>query len=208
MQALDLLKNQICVNNVELQIKNASLARMIKSSQLLLSISFGAIALFPTGASRAQTPAIPQPSQAPVELSLLRSGASVDGRVVTSNTISQQGLTVPSLWWAKEQFGSDLLDSWLAYPAPGTNPARIDLLVNRQNWSALDYIQRYEFINHFGIAARDYGYNLRVFNEQKELLASYTCDFSTNPSQCNIQLDATGKARIRGSKEELGAAGG
>ena len=208
MQALDLLKNQICVNNVELQIKNASLARMIKSSQLLLSISFGAIALFPTEASRAQTPAIPQPSQAPVELSLLRSGASVDGRVVTSNTISQQGLTVPSLWWAKEQFGSDLLDSWLAYPAPGTNPARIDLLVNRQNWSALDYIQRYEFMNHFGIAARDYGYNLRVFNEQKELLASYTCDFSTNSSQCNIQLDATGKARIRGSKEELGAAGG
>jgi hypothetical protein len=179
----------------------------VKSSQLLLSISFGAIALFPTQPSRAQTLAIPQPSQAPLELSLLRSGASVDGRVVTSNTISQQGLTVPSLWWAKEQFGSDLLDSWLAYPAPGTNPARIDLLVNRQNWSALDYIQRYEFINHFGIAARDYGYNLRVFNEQKELLATYTCDFSTNPSQCNIQLDATGKARIRGSKEGLGAGG-
>lgn len=199
----------MCAINVESQIKNASLARMMKSSQLLLlSISFGAIALFPLQPSRAQTPAIPQPSQAPVELSLLRSGASVDGRVVTSNTISQQGLTIPSLWWAKEQFGSDLLDSWLAYPAPGTNPARIDLLVNRQNWSALDYIQRYEFINHFGIAARDYGYNLRVFNEQKELLASYTCDFSTSPSQCNIQLDATGKARIRGSKEGLGAAGG
>lgn len=180
----------------------------VKSSQLLLSISFGAIALFQTQPSRAQTPAMPQPSQAPLELSLLRSDGSVDGRVVTSNTVSQQGITVPSLWWAKEQFGSDLLNSWLAYPAPGTNPARIDLLVNRQNWSALDYIQRYEFINHFGTVARDYGYNLRVFNEQKELLASYTCDFSTNPSQCSIQLDATGKARIRGSKEGLRAAGG
>lgn len=180
----------------------------LRSWRLLLSLSFGAIALFPSQRSHAQTPTIPQPSLAPVELSLLRSGATVDGSVVTSNTISQQGLTVPSLWWAKEQFGSDLLSNWLAYPAQGTNPARIDLLVNWQNWSAQDYIQRYEFINHFGTIARDYGYNLRVFNDRKELLASYTCDFSTNPSQCNIQLDATGKARVRGgSKEGLGAGG-
>lgn len=180
----------------------------LRSWRLLLSLSFGAIALFPSQRSHAQTPTIPQPSLAPVELSLLRSSTAVNGSVVTSNTISQQGLTVPSLWWAKEQFGSDLLSNWLAYPAQGTNPARIDLLVNWQNWSAQDYIQRYEFINHFGTIARDYGYNLRVFNDRKELLASYTCDFSTNPSQCNIQLDATGKARVRGgSKEGLGAGG-
>lgn len=186
----------------------------LKSSQLLLGISIGAItslslanALLPIPALHSQTPTIPQPSAAPLELSLLKAGATSDGRVITSNTISQQGLTVPSLWWAKEQFGGDVLNNWLAYPAQGETAGRIDLLVNRQNWSLLDYIGRYEFVNSFGTVARDYGYNVRVFNEQKELLASYTCDFSQNPSQCNMQLDATGKARIRGSSEGLGAGG-
>lgn len=186
----------------------------LKSSQLLLGISIGAItslslanALLPIPALHSQTPTIPQPSAAPLELSLLKAGATSDGRVITSNTISQQGLTVPSLWWAKEQFGGDVLNNWLAYPAQGETSGRIDLLVNRQNWSLLDYIGRYEFVNSFGTVARDYGYNVRVFNEQKELLASYTCDFSQNPSQCNMQLDATGKARIRGSSEGLGAGG-
>ncbi len=180
---------------------------LLKSSQLLLVISIGAIAVVPTSPSYPQPPAIPQPSAAPLELSLLRAGASSDGRVITSNTISQEGLTVPSLWWAKEQFGGDVLNNWLAYPAQGETAGRIDLLVNRQNWSSLDYIGRYEFVNSFGTVAREYGYNVRVFNEQKELLASYTCDFSQNPSQCNMQLDVTGKARIRGSSEGLGARG-
>lgn len=186
----------------------------LKSSQLLLGISIGAItslsnayALLLTSPSYAQPPTIPQPSAAPLELSLLRAGASSDGRVITSNTISQQGLTVPSLWWAKEQFGGDVLDNWLAYPAQGETARRVDLLVNRQNWSSLDYIGRYEFVNSFGTVAREYGYNIRVFNEQQELLASYTCDFSQNPSQCNLQLDATGKARIRGTSEGLGTGG-
>ncbi len=181
---------------------------------MLLGVSIGAItslsnayALLPTPPSHSQTPTILQPSQAPLEPGNPGSEAIRDGRVITSNTISQEGLTIPSLWWAKEQFGGDVLNNWLAYPAQGETAGRIDLFVNRQNWSSLDYIGRYEFVNHFGTVARDYGYNLRVFNEQKELLASYTCDFSQNSSQCNMQLDATGKARIRGSDEGLGARG-
>lgn len=179
--------------------KMHGVAWMTSSLLLLLGVSSGAIALLPTSPTPAQTVTIPQPSQAPLELSLLQPGATVDGRVITSNTISPQGVTTPSLWWAKEQFGSDLLNNWIAYPAQGADAGRIDLLVNRQNWGVIDYIQRYEFVNHFGTVARDYGYNVRVFNEQKQLLATYTCNFSLNPSQCYIQLDSTGKARIRGS---------
>lgn len=176
----------------------------LKSSQLLLGIIGGAIALLPPSPSPAQTTDIPQPSQAPLEMSLLQPGAIVDNRVITSNTVSQQGITTPSLWWAREQFGGDLLSNWLAYPATGAIAGRIDLLVNRQNWSALDYIERYQFLNKFGTVARDYGYNVRVFNEQKQLLATYTCNFNPNPNQCNIQLDATGKARIRGASGGIG----
>ena len=175
--------------------------------QILLSLSLGAIAVLPTRPSPAQTAAMPQPSEAPLEVSLLRPGANKDGRTITSNTVSQQGITIPSLWWANEQFGEDLLNNWLAYPAQGDNAARIDLLVNRQNWSLLDYIERYQFIHHFGTVARDYGYNLRVFNEQEELLATYTCNFSPNPSQCNIQLDSTGRTRVGGRSKGLGAGG-
>ena len=78
---------------------------------------------------------------------------------------------------------------------------RIDLLVNRQNWNSLDYIQQYEFVHHFGTDAMDRGYNLRVLNEQKQLLATYTCDFSNIPTQCNIVLDATSRSMIRGGSQ-------
>lgn len=180
-------------------------------SLLLLGISLSTISLLPTQSSAAPPPSVPQPSTAPLELSLFDSGASLDNGVITANTIKcdngvitanticQQGLTIPSLWWANEQFGGKVLDNWLAYPADGKTAARIDLVVNRQIWSLLDYLERYDFINHFGTVARDYGYNVRVFNYQKELLATYTCDFSTTPRLCNIQLDATGKSRLRRS---------
>jgi hypothetical protein len=111
-----------------------------------------------------------------------------------SPTPAPSPMTTPGLWWAKEQFGGDTLDSWLTYPGNGTTPGRIDLLVNPQSWSSLDYIQRYVFVNHFGTVARRYGYNVRVFDDpQKELLAAYTCNFGTTPHLCSIQLQATGK---------------
>lgn len=173
--------------------------RILLHHCLLFSIISSAIFVLLTQPSSPRTQLVPQPSTAPVELSLLEPGASLDDSVITSDTISQNKLTSPSLWWAKEQFGGKLLDNWLAYPALGTIAGRIDLVVNRENWSLLNYLERYEFVNHFGTVARDYGYNVRVFNYQKELLATYTCNFSTNPRLCNIQVEAAGKARVRGS---------
>ena len=94
-----------------------------------------------------------------------------------------------------------MLDNWLAYPSKGSRTARIDLIVNRQIWSLLDYVERYKFVNNFGNVARDYGYNVRVFNYQQELLATYTCDFKVQPRLCSMaNLESLGKASVRGSK--------
>lgn len=164
-----------------------------KSSQRLpvslLVLSVFAI-LMPQLAS-AQTPPKLLPSLEPLETELLEPGVQLAGRnIVTRYTISQRGITAPSLWWAKEQFNEfkgKLLDNWIAYQ----DKKRIDLVVNRQLWSILDYLERYRFVNEFGSVARDYKYNLRVFNQQGVLLATYTCDYSTTPPNCNITISGS-----------------
>ncbi len=171
-------------------------------SLLLLSISL-CVSLVPIPRSLGQTRSVPPHSEAPLELSLLEPGVAPNPNVITASTISQQNLTIPSLWWANQQFGGQLLENWLAYPADSTTAARIDLVVNRQNWSLSDYLERYEFVYHFGTVASDYGYNVRVFNYQRELLATYTCNFATSPRLCNLQLEATGRAQIRGSGNRI-----
>ncbi|MCT7983049.1 hypothetical protein NG796_07060 [Laspinema sp. A4] len=110
--------------------------------------------------------------------------------ITTNYTISQTGVTVPSLWWVNEQFGYRLVENWLAYPQNGAEIGTVDLIVNRQSWSLLDYLQRYELLNHFGQVARDYGYNIRVFTRQQRLLGSYTC--TSEPIACNLWLDSQG----------------
>jgi hypothetical protein len=108
--------------------------------------------------------------------------------VVTKDTICPTSLTIPSLWWADEQFGDKLLENWLAYP----HEKRVDLVVNRQIWGLMDYYQRYAFVHRMVTVVRENEetgeneYNLRVFNRQEpELcLASYTC----NANNCQLQI--------------------
>ena len=109
------------------------------------------------------------------------------GTTITKDTISQTDLTTPSLWGASEQFGNKLLENWLAYP----DKQRVDLVVNRQRWSLMDYLQRYEFVNHMGTVIRQDEYNLRVFNRQDPTLpiAAYTCNFTIAPPTCRIDIN-------------------
>ncbi|MDF5726406.1 MAG: hypothetical protein PUP91_39395 [Rhizonema sp. PD37] len=160
----------------------------MRSLSLLLGICLST-SVFPTHASFAETPSVPKASTAPLELSLLQNPKNV----ITANTISQRGLTIPSLWLAKENSENKLLDNWIAYPVKKTEPGRVDLLVNQQLWSILDYSERYGFLNRVGTVARRYGYNLRVFNYQKERLATYTCNFSISPVLCNVDLNSRTK---------------
>jgi hypothetical protein len=116
----------------------------------------------------------------PPNMQLLNAAHSIpaDSDVITSDTISQSSLTVPSLWWAREQFGHRLVENWIAYPISDEFSPRVDLVVNRQVWSLLSYLERYQFMHRFGASAREFGYSTRVFNRQGEVLAAYMCTFS------------------------------
>ncbi|WP_413200163.1 hypothetical protein [Nostoc piscinale] len=169
-----------------------------KSLPILLGFSLGAILLLPFSPSLAEIAAVPLPSDAPLELDLL---TKPNSNVITANTINPQGLTTPSLWLAQANSESKLLDNWIAYPATATTPGRVDVIVNQQVWSILDYLERYSFINRLGNVARKDVYNLRVFNYQQELLGSYTCNFQTNPTSCRIQINSLNRLVLQQSSE-------
>lgn len=106
--------------------------------------------------------------------------------VVTPDTISLTGLTIPSLWWAQQQYGGNLLQYWFAFPGEAGTPPRVDLLVNQQNWSNTDYLARYSFLTRFGRVSEEFGYSTRVFNGRGELLGAYICP--SNAPSCRIFL--------------------
>lgn len=101
-------------------------------------------------------------------------------------------INVPSLWWATEQFdpfGGRLVNNWLARP----NLKKVDITVNWQLWTLLDYLGRYRFLNQFGTVAREYGYELRVFNQEKQCLGIYEYNISSNPPKWEIKLEELGQ---------------
>ncbi len=104
-------------------------------------------------------------------------------------------LNLPSLWWAKEQYqkqcGCKLLDSWLV----DANTLWINLIINRQVWSLLNYVERYQFVNRIGLDAQHQGFNIRVCNHQGDQLATYAC----TKNSCQIKLDASGKSGLTGN---------
>lgn len=101
--------------------------------------------------------------------------------ILTPETICQRGLTPPSLWWMQEQFEAQspaykkLVTTWLTYLPHTDRPGRVDLVVNLQRWSVMDYFSRYEFVHAFGGEASRAGYNTRIFNLRGEFLGAYTC---------------------------------
>jgi hypothetical protein len=132
--------------------------------------------------------------------------APVNRSVVAANTIAQANLTLPSLWWAQQQFGSNLLTYWVAFPGTQDAPARVELLVDELAWSRATYFDRYTFLSHFGTSARDFGYNVRVFTWRGNLLGAYTCDFaagssdsSTSLPSCQIFLGASPPGAFQGT---------
>ncbi|MEG4282652.1 hypothetical protein QUB68_05955 [Microcoleus sp. A006_D1] len=106
--------------------------------------------------------------------------------------LSQAEPSVPSLWLAQKQFGGKLLDRWFV---DRTNTWVI-VIVNRQLWSLLDYMERYQFVNRFGAASSEYGYNLRVCNRQGTALAVYSC--KGDRLSCKIDLESLSNPGLRG----------
>jgi hypothetical protein len=146
--------------------------------------------------------AIPDP------YTLIEQGGAPVGSYVTADTISQTSLTIPSLWWTRDQFGGKLLETWFAFPTSAGISSRVDLVVNQQVWSLYTYLERYSFVNQFGTDAKDFGYNIRIFNRQRDLLAAYICAPIAAPlnpndqnqsSNCNLFLDSTGQGSLQGT---------
>lgn len=114
-----------------------------------------------------------------------------------SPPLSQTEKSVPSLWLAQKLFGGKLLDRWFVDPGN----TWVILIVNRQLWSLLDYMERYQFVNRFGTVASDYGYNVRVCNRQGAALAVYSC--KGDRLSCRIDLESLSNPRIRGRRKEF-----
>ena len=151
----------------------------------LLTLCFSPLALAQN--SRASTGC-----EAPPELELLNSQADLTSNGIISAYSSEQiNLDYPNLWWAKEQFdifGGRLIRNWFIYP----EQKQIDLIVSRQLWSVLRYLDHYRLTNQFGTVARTYGYNLRIFNQRQQCLGIYRCNFTTSPNQCEIDVKPSG----------------
>lgn len=135
---------------------------------------------------------------------------NLPANVVLPSTISQTNLTVPSLWWTRDQFGTKLLETWFAFPSDSGIPPRVDLVVNQQVWSLNSYLERYTFLNQFGMAGHDFGYSTRIFNRQRRLLAAYICDpaipasdGNSAQSGCNVFLESSGQGSLQGGSNFL-----
>jgi len=109
--------------------------------------------------------------------------------IISARTPSQTEMTIPSLWWAVEQFDpleGQLVTHWEA----NRTTQVINLIVNNRLWRTLDYIERYSFVNRFGTVARDYNYHLSVISQEQDCLAIYTCNFQVTPPNCQINFDS------------------
>jgi len=122
---------------------------------------------------------------APSQASCQSPPPAATAATVSSERPPQSGLAVPSLWWAQAQFDPDggrLTSRWVAYP----QHQRIDLIVSRQRWRGLDYLDRYRTLHQFGTVARAYGYDLQVLDGERSCLATYRCQFQRSPPRCRV----------------------
>lgn len=101
--------------------------------------------------------------------------------------LSQTKPSLPSLWLADNFFGEEILNTWFV----NSDDTWVILIVNSLIWRRQDYLAHYQFVNHFGTVARQYGYNLKVCQIlRKKPIAAYICDFETAPLNCRIELES------------------
>jgi len=162
-------------------------------SLLLISLLF----IYCSREARAQTSA-----EKLCEIPIKTRFKQIPSNAITNETVSIENLTIPSLWWAIEQFDpfyGQFAERWAAYP----EEKRIDLAVNRQLWALLDYAQRYSYLNHIGAVAREYQYNLRIVTFPKQCLATYTCENLEDLGEdCSIHIDSLGLAGLELEKRK------
>ena len=131
----------------------------------------------------------------PLSLPLTPSEKNLTAKSKPSPTPPDQAVNY-QLWWLKdqlEQLEKGLLVSWLV-DAPNQ---RLDIVVDRQLWSQLNYLQRYRFVYHLGNVAREKHYNLRIFNQQNKCLVAYHCHFEKIPATCAMAFESPVESRFQ-----------
>ncbi|MBD0267195.1 MAG: hypothetical protein ICV77_02765 [Cyanobacteria bacterium Co-bin8] len=104
----------------------------------------------------------------------------------TDEMISPIEMSTPSLWYNRDQLpnrlgGRRLISSWIAYQTDEHSLPVVDIVVNAQYWSVLNYFEQYGVINTLGQSAKDFGYNLRLYRGSlysRELIGLHVCDFT------------------------------
>jgi hypothetical protein len=137
------------------------------------------------------------------------------GSYTSDQDPSPKTMTLPSLWWSRDslprQFGSyRLVDAWAAYEISTSALRVIDVYINPQIWRILQYPERYGALSHFATEAREYQYNVRLFNNNgrsPQLIGLYVCDFPSDlpgealpadlPGGCVALLDTEAIARLQ-----------
>ena len=115
---------------------------------------------------------------------------------VSDSQASLPPVTQAKLWWAAEQFDpfeGKLVQNWLTQH----HKKQINLVVNWQLWTVLDYLGRYRFVNQFGTVAREYGYSLNIFNQKEQCLAVYKYNSLGNPPKWELHLEKLGQDSLQ-----------
>jgi hypothetical protein len=114
-------------------------------------------------------------------------------------TILQARLSLPSLWWTRDQYsarlplGKKLIGSWLICPKTNNAPQHVQMVLNAQIWSLLEYFDRYEFLHQFGTVTSTKGYDLWIYSDETPVLAAYICDYQAVSTKlpCKLELNAS-----------------
>ncbi len=136
----------------------------------------------------------------PLDVEMLKnSGMQQSSGVITADSIERFPKfrnSMPSLWWTQDQLPNKLVLNWLAYP----QKKRIDLVVNPQFWNNLEYLERYQLINRYGLVSRRYGYNVRIFNlkfSEVQPIVAYTCASVVATASCYIQWQEVNQRSLK-----------
>ncbi|NJM46856.1 MAG: hypothetical protein HC860_12460 [Alkalinema sp. RU_4_3] len=114
-------------------------------------------------------------------------------------TILQDRLSLPSLWWTRDQYvarlplGKKLISSWLICPKTANAPQHVQMVLNAQIWSLLEYFDRYEFLNQFGTVTSNNGHDLWIYSDETPVVAAYVCDYQAVSTKlpCKLELNAS-----------------
>ena len=130
------------------------------------------------------------------QMSFVKESSKAIATNTEKDTQAEKELEKPSFWWATEQFdpfGGRLVENWLT----DSKLQQIDLVVNWQLWTVLDYLGRYSFVNQFGTVARKYGYELNIFNQKSQLLATYKYNSLSSPPKWEINFEQWGNDSLQ-----------